>query len=246
MKKEELVCLTNPKSPNMEAYRTLRTNILFSGYEKKVKTIAVTSAGPGEGKSTIALNLATTFALNGSKTIVIDCDLRKASIHKKLRVTNTTGLTNVLIGECPIDAAIKKTEVENLDVLTVGIKPPNPAETLSSKRMHELIEKIKEEYEYVIIDTPPILFVTDAQIISQYVDGCLFVVASGETEKDAAKKAKDLLEKVGANIIGVVLNKTDKTHSYAYYNAYSYYGEKAKKKSSLFSFLFRKKRDVGV
>lgn len=246
MKKNELVFVDNPKSPNMEAYRTLRTNILFSGCEKKVKTIAITSAGPAEGKSTIAINLASTFALNGSKTIIVDCDLRKASIHKKLKLTNYGGLTNVLIGECHLDEAVKRGPVENLDVLTVGIKPPNPAELLSSKKMKETIETIKEKYDYVIIDTPPVMFVTDAQIISQYTDGCLFVVSSGETEKVVAKKAIELLNKVGANIIGVVLNKIEKSYSYVYYNTYSYYGEKEKKKSFWFPFIFKKKRNVSV
>lgn len=235
----DLVTLEKPKSPVSEAYRTLRTNIQFSSLDKKLKKIVVTSSGPNEGKTTTALNLAVTLAQNGHKIILLDCDMRKPSIHKRLKMSNMTGISDILVGEVLLNKAINKGPVENLDIITSGTRPPNPAELLSSQRMLGFLEELEKEYEYIIIDTPPVLMVTDAQVLSKYADGTLLVVASGEAEKDAVKRAKELLDKVEANIIGVVLNKLDTSRRgyYGYYYQY-YYGHEQdnqqKKKKGIF------------
>ncbi|GFR36691.1 capsular polysaccharide biosynthesis protein [Thermobrachium celere] len=226
-----LVTLNKPRSLIAEAYRTLRTNIQFSCLDKEIKKLVITSSGPNEGKSTTALNLSVTFAQNGYKTILLDCDLRKPSIHKKLKISNLNGLSNILVGEVSFENALNKGPVENLDIITAGTRPPNPAELLSSQKMISFIQGLEEKYDYILIDTPPVLMVTDAQVLSKYVDGTLLVVASGEAEKDAVKRAKELLEKVDANILGVVLNKLDTSRKgyYGYYYQY-YYGHEQEKK----------------
>lgn len=241
----DIVTLKNPKSPIAEAYRTLRTNIQFSSFDNRIQTIVVTSSGPGEGKSTTSANLAAVMSQGGHKTIIIDCDQRKPTIHKFFGLSNLSGLSNLLIGEISFEDAVINTGVNDLYLLTSGVRPPNPAELLSSARMRNLIDKLKEEFEYIIIDTPPVLAVTDAQIISQYADGCLLVAASGEADREAASRAKDLLAKVDAKIIGVVLNKLDTSRKGYYGNYYQYYyghdgeGSKRKKKKGLFS-MFKK------
>jgi capsular exopolysaccharide synthesis family protein len=225
MESINIVTLKHPKSPITEAYRTLRTNIQFSSFDKKIKTIVITSTGPGEGKTTTSSNLAVAMAQGGHKTLILDCDLRKPRIHRVFNISNQIGLSNLLIGEKKFEEVVHKTEVYNLFVLTSGVKPPNPSELLASSKMQNLIEMLKESYDYVIIDTPPVIMVTDAQILSKYADGCLIVVSSGESDKIAAQRAKELLQKVDANILGVVLNKLDtsKKGHYEYYYQY-YYG----------------------
>jgi capsular exopolysaccharide synthesis family protein len=229
MESLNIVSIRHPKSPISEAYRTLRTNIQFSSFDEKVKTIVVTSSGPGEGKTTTSSNLAVSLAGGGHKTILIDCDQRKPNVHKVFNLSNHTGLSNLLIGETSFDESIHKTEVENLYVLTAGTRPPNPSELLASIKMQRLFTSLKEKFDYIILDTPPVIMVTDAQILSKYADGCLLVVASGEADKNAAVKAKELLEKVNAKILGVVLNKIDtsKNGYYEYYYHY-YYGSEHK------------------
>ncbi|WP_058953371.1 CpsD/CapB family tyrosine-protein kinase [Clostridium tyrobutyricum] len=235
MEKLELITIKDPKSPISESYRTLRTNIQFSSVDNEVQTIMITSSGPGEGKSTTASNLAIVMAESGAKTIIIDCDHRKPILHKKFLVSNRTGLSDVLAGKAEFQDAVINTGIDNLnlDLLTSGTKPPNPSGLLASKRMKTFIEDLKDKYRYIIIDTPPIIAVTDAQIVSTYVDGSILVVASSQADRDAAQKAKRLLEKVNANILGTVLNKVEAKGKgyYGYY--YSYYdedGNKQKKK----------------
>lgn len=241
-----IVTIKNPKSPLAEAYRTLRTNIQFSSFDKRIQTIVVTSSQPGEGKSTTAANLAVVMAQGGHKTILLDCDQRKPTQHKVFGQSNLTGISNLLIGEVRFEDAVIKTEVENLCLLTAGIRPPNPAELLGSGRMRSLLTKLREEFEYIIIDTPPVLAVTDAQVASKYADGCLLVTASGEADREAAMRAKELLVKVDAKIIGVILNKLD-TSRKGYYGQYYhyYYGEdkdtKQKKKKRGFGLIKKRK-----
>lgn len=231
----DLITIDNPKSPVSESYRTLRTNIMFSSLDKKVQTIMVTSSGPGEGKTTVAANLAVIMAQSGKKTIVIDCDLRKPRMHKVFQVSNQQGLSNYLIGEVTIADVVKQTQVENLQLLPSGVKPPNPAELVGSAKMGAFVESLKKYYDYIILDTPPVVIVTDAQLVAQYADGCLLVIASGEVDRDAPIKAKELLTKVNAKILGVVLNKVDEnaTGRYKYYYHYYYdeQGDKHKKKT---------------
>jgi capsular exopolysaccharide synthesis family protein len=221
----KLVTLKTPKSPVAEAYRTLRTNIQFSSFDNKVKTIVITSSGPAEGKTTTSCNLAIATAQAGSRTILLDCDMRNPKLHKVFEISNQIGLSDMLIGETNFYEAVHKSGIDNLYVLPSGTRPPNPAEVLASEKMKKFLESLKETYDYIIIDTPPIIMVTDAQILAKYADGCLLVVASAEVDKNAAIKAKELLEKVDAKILGVVLNKIDTKRKgyYGYYYNY-YYG----------------------
>lgn len=232
----DLISVRDPKSPIAEAYRTLRTNIQFSSFDKKIKTIMVTSSGPGEGKSTTSSNLAVVMAQAGSKTIIIDCDQRKPRLHKVFNLSNEIGLSDLLAGNVEFSQAVQDTGVENLSILTAGTRPPNPSELLSSNKMKNFLEDLKNEYDCIIVDTPPVIAVTDAQLIASYTDGCVLVLSSGEVEKEAAIKAKELLDKVQAKIIGVVLNKVEVSEKgyYGYYYHYYYGndGEKIEKKKS--------------
>lgn len=236
-RKTDLIVIDDPKSPISEEYRMLRTNIEFSLVDKEKKVIMITSSMPSEGKSTTAVNLAVTLQQLGKKVIVIDCDQRKPTIHKKFAITNTKGLSDYLAKNYNIEDVIKKSFIEGLDVLTTGTIPPNPSELLSSQRMKNCIPQLQEIYDYVILDTPPIGLVTDAQILSKYVDGVLLVVASNEVERNNIIKAKKTLEEMDANIIGVVLNKVELSSRDQHYYAYDEYYREDKK--SLFN-LFRK------
>lgn len=225
MDKQELVTITHPKSPIAEAYRTLRTNIQFSSFDKSVKTVTVTSSGPGEGKSTVASNLAVVTAQSGKKTLIIDCDQRRSRLHKVFGLSNMVGLSNMLAGEVAFPDVVQQTEIENLYVLTAGTRPPNPSELLASEKMKSFIHTMRDEFDYVIMDTPPVLIVTDAQLLADYTDGYLLVVSSGDVDRNAAAKSKELLENVNAKILGVVLNNLEISEKgyYGYYYHY-YYG----------------------
>ncbi|MBU5485773.1 CpsD/CapB family tyrosine-protein kinase [Clostridium sp. MSJ-11] len=231
MEGRNLITIEDPRSPIAEAYRTLRTNIQFSSFDKKIQSIVVTSSGPGEGKSTTSANLAIVMAQSGSKTILIDCDQRKSTVHKTFGLSNEIGISDLLVGKVDFKDAVQDSKVENLDILTAGTRPPNPSELLSSKKMKEFIDELREEYEYIIIDSPPIIAVTDAQLIASFTDGALLVISSGEVERAAAIKAKELLDKVNAKIIGIVLNKLEVSEKgyYGYYYQY-YYGKDGDRK----------------
>ena len=210
-----------PKSIAAESYRTLRTNIQYSSFDKKYQTIVVTSSEPGEGKSTTSGNLALCLAQGDKKVILIDCDLRKPSIHKKFKISNIVGLSDVIIGKEELSSAVHRHN-NNLIVLTSGKIPPNPSEMLSSKAMVNLLEALKKEFDYIILDTPPVQAVTDSQILSTKADGTILVVRAERTKKDAVNNAVSLLKKVNANIIGTVLNGLSTDRNKYYY----YYGEK--------------------
>jgi len=223
-----LIVEKEPKSIASEAYRTLRTNIQYSSFDADIKTILITSSGPAEGKSTTAGNLAISMAQADKKVLVIDCDLRKPTVHKKFSVSNEKGLSNYLIGETTLGEALIKYS-DNISLFTSGTIPPNPAEMLSSKKMKEFLQEMKNEFDIIVIDSPPVLAVTDAQVLSTIVDGVILVAASGETEKEGIVKAKELLLKVKATILGVILTKvpvnTRKGYGYSYYY---YYGNEDK------------------
>lgn len=225
MENVNLITIKDPKSPISEAYRTLRTNIQFSSFDKKLQSIVVTSSGPGEGKTTTSCNLAVVMAQTGSKTILIDCDQRKPSVHKSFKMSNEMGLSDFLAGTVEFKDVTRSSGAENLTIITSGTRPPNPSELLSSKKMKDFVEGLKEEYEYIIIDSPPIVAVTDAQLIASFADGSLLVTSSGEVEREAAMKSKELLDKVNSKIVGVVLNKLEVSEKgyYGYYYQY-YYG----------------------
>lgn len=220
----QVISLKNPKSVVAEAFRTLRTNIQFSSLDNELKTIVVTSTQPGEGKSTVLVNLAVTMAQSGKKVVLLDCDLRKPTIHRKLGVPNKNGLTTLLSKEKSLQECLQLLNVPNLYIITSGPIPPNPAELLGSKRMKSLLQELKEHFDVILIDAPPVLAVTDSQILSTLTDGVLFVTSYGTTEKDAVVRAKELIEKVGGKILGVVLNKmpNDAKGSYTGYYYYSY------------------------
>ncbi len=220
-----LISLNEPKSPVSEAYRVLRTNIQFSGIDRKLKTIVVTSAGPGEGKSVTTANIAVTFAQNGSRTLIIDADLRKPRVHKLFEIRSNKGLTNVLALHEDYKEYVQHGPVNNLDILTCGAIPPNPSELLSSNSMKTLLETVSEDYEHIFIDAPPVGVVTDAAILSTIVDGTMLVVAAGETQTDHLQRAKEMLDRVNANIIGAVLNKLERSTSNSYYYYYYYHNE---------------------
>lgn len=219
----KLVVQKNPKSPVSEAYRTLRTNIQFASFDKDLKTIVVTSSGPKEGKSTTSANLALTIAETSKKVLIIDCDLRKPTLHKNFRISNKIGLSNLLVENLNIDD-IMVNYSDNLYLLPSGTIPPSPAEMLSSNRMKSFIEEMKNKFDCIIIDSPPVIAVTDAQILATLADGVLLVASSGEVEREALNRAKDLLIRVKANILGVVLNKVELKGRRGY-GYYYYYGD---------------------
>jgi capsular exopolysaccharide synthesis family protein len=221
--KRPIITHQNPKSPISEAYRALRTNIQFSSIDEELKVIMVTSAGPGEGKSTTLINLAVAYAQADKKVLVMDGDLRKPTMHHTLRVSNRWGLTNLLTNQLTIREVLQDTFIPNLQIITSGPIPPNPSEILASKKMLRSIDELKLQFDVILIDAPPAIAVTDSQIIATRSDGVILVVNSDKTKRDAVLKAKQNLDNVRARILGVVLNNVDRKNKDAYY--YYYYGE---------------------
>lgn len=222
---EQLVTHFNPRSPVSEAYRQLRTNIQFSSLDKPLRTLLVTSTSPQEGKSTTLANLAVTVAQTGSSVLVVDCDLRRPTLQRIFGVRNDRGLTSMLLSDS-LDVVPKlSTDVPGLSVLPSGPLPPNPAELLASRRMTEVIERLKNEAEMVIFDSPPVIAVTDAAVLASKLDGVLLVISAGKTKRDLAQRAKAMLDKVNARIIGVVLNNVKYDTSVHHY--YARTGEEA-------------------
>ena len=218
-----LVTHLKPKSPYSEAYRSLRTQIQYARSEKPVQTILVSSPGPGEGKSTSVTNLAITMAQMGSKTILVDSDLRRPVLHSLFDLKRDVGLSNYLVGRAEIEEVIRPTSVDNLYLISCGILPPNPSELLGSKRMQELIQQLKSEYDYVLFDSPPLIAVTDAVVMAPWVDGVVLVLRSGKTDRDAAVRAFELLRNVKANVLGTLLNDVLPSYMYGSYYYYYYY-----------------------
>lgn len=211
-----------PKAIASEAYKSLRTNIQYSSYDEKIQVILVTSSQPQEGKSTTSGNLALSLAQDGKRVVLIDCDLRKPSVHKKFGISNATGLSEVILGRKGLLESMHEYK-PTLDILTSGKIPPNPSEMLGSENMRRLIKELKEHYDYVVLDTPPVLAVTDSQILATRVDGVVFVVKANHTKKDLIIQAKKQLDKVKAPIIGTVLNAVNPKDNKNDY--YYYYGE---------------------
>ena len=221
-----LIAVNEPRSPIVEAFRALRTNIQFAGVDQAVRTLLVTSAGPAEGKSTVAGNLAIVIAQAGPKVVLIDADLRRPTVHHLFEQPNRVGLTNLLLQEqSQWDKAVQLTpQTANLSVVPSGPLPPNPSELLGSKRMRQFLTYLHESYDVVIIDAPPLLPVTDAAVLSQLVDGVLLVVDTGTTRIGEATQGKLQLEQVGARLLGVVMNKIPvKRRGYSYYSYHYHY-----------------------
>ena len=218
-----IISYNDPKSVISEQYREIRTNIEYSNVDQNTKTILVTSSDKNEGKTTTVSNLAVSFANLNKKILLIDCDLRNPSIHKMFRLNNIYGLTDILAKDRAVDKCIQETELENLYVLTAGAIPPNPAEILSSEKMKNLIEDLKNIYDYIFIDTPPIGLVTDAGVLSSFIDGVVLVVKSESVEKKYLEETKKKLDAVDARILGAILNSYKSEQKD--YNYYSYYGK---------------------
>ena len=235
--KRELITVEDLKSTVTEAYRSLRTNIQFADLENKNKCFLITSSGPGEGKSTTAANIAITLAYAEMPTVLIDADFRKPVIHSLFNIGQEPGITNYLVSDIPITDVIKHTSTKNLDVIPVGIIPPNPSELLNKSKVDAMIKELKKHYNYIIFDTAPILPVTDPAILGSKVDGAFIVVELGKTTIEAVSRSQSLLTNTKTNVYGVILNKISMTvgrygHYYYYYHYDKYYHEN-KKKSNL-------------
>lgn len=229
--KKELIAHVNPKSPVSEMFRTLRTNIQFMNNDKELQTLLVTSTAPGEGKSWTSANLAVTFAQAGQRVVLIDADMRKGRQFNIFGISPRPGLSNYLSGilgdtngrdKDDLSNYIQQTAVNNLFVLPAGDVPPNPSELLVSNKMRKLIKELREVCDIIILDAPPSLVVTDANILARIADSTIIVVAQNETKYENLEKVKKSIEKVGGKIAGVVLNKVP-VDPKKYENSY-YYG----------------------
>ncbi|MGB9723120.1 MAG: polysaccharide biosynthesis tyrosine autokinase [Chloroflexia bacterium] len=222
---EQLLTQREPRSAFAECFRTLRTNLQFSGFDHPLRTILVTSPQPTEGKSTVVANLGVVLAQAGRRVIVVDTDLRRPILHHIFGQENNWGLTGTLFGEGDrTDDGLLTTEVENLRFLPSGPLPPNPSEVLGSQRMGDLLSRLQEQADVVLLDSPPLLTMADANILAARVDGVVLVADAGRTRREALKKAAEALRRVGARILGVALNRVGlHSEGYSYYYYYSYY-----------------------
>ena len=224
-----LVTQNDPKNPAAEAYRVIRTGIQFAQAGKELQTIALTSCTPNEGKSTTIANLAVVLTQAGKSVLLIDCDMRNPTVHKNFNLSNKVGLSSCISMGTALSDAVQKTSIEGLYALTGGVIPPNPSELLGSEQMKNVLQRAKEQYDYVLIDTPPVMPVTDALIVSRFVDGMILVIASAEVKVEMARDVKNQLVNAGANILGVVLNKVRSEHHGYGYGYYYYNGNDGEK-----------------
>lgn len=218
----------DPGAAASEAFRVLRTNLQFLGLDKPLKSIVVTSATPGEGKTTTLGNLAAAFAQTGANVCLVDADLRRPMIAKTFGAENWSGLTTALIGQAALEDCLQKSNVPGLTVLPSGPIPPNPAELLGSSRMAKLLAELEQRFDMVLVDTPPVLAVTDAALLAPRVGGVLMVVRSRGVARQQVNRAKEALEAVKANVLGVVLGDVD-AEDRSGYNYYYYYGSEGGK-----------------
>ena len=227
----DLISHEEPRSTISEAYRSIRTAIMFSSSEKPVKSILVTSAGPQEGKTTNVINLAITMAQAGDKVLLVDTDMRRPRIHKTFAYDNSKGLTNYLVGNAEIESVIQHTSMPELSILPCGPIPPNPSELLISDRMKQLIKQVNGQFDKILFDSPPIAAVTDAVILANMADGVVQVIHNGKTNCNVILAGKEKLLGAKAKILGVILNNVDTSREnyYYYYYHHYYYGEDGKK-----------------
>jgi non-specific protein-tyrosine kinase len=219
-KQPNLITLIDPRSPAAEAYRTLRTNLYFSSLDQALETLLVTSAAPGDGKSTTLSNLAVTMAQGEKRTILVDADLRRPALHKLFGVSNSQGLTTMAVQESALaKPPLAETGVDNLWLLPSGPLPPNPAEILGSRRMEEIIAALKTHADVVLFDAPPVIAVTDAAVLGTKVDGVLLVISAGKTRREHALRARETLERVKVRLVGAVLNNAPPDQSMGSYYA---------------------------
>jgi non-specific protein-tyrosine kinase len=211
-----LITIRDPSSAAAEAYRTLRTNLLFSSLDRPLHTILITSSAPNEGKSTTLANLAVTMAEAEQRVLIVDCDLRRPSLHTLFGLPNEHGLTSSMLEQAESALPIQATSVPGLRLLPSGPLPPRPADLLGSRRMGALLERLRREADIVLFDTPPVGAVTDAAVLAPQMDGVLLVLHAGQTRRDRAREARQILDKVKANIVGVVLNGAKLERGYNY------------------------------
>lgn len=225
----QLITVMHPKSPISEQFRTLRTNINFMAIDHPIKTLALTSANVSEGKSTVTDNLAIVWAQTGQKVLLVDADLRRSTLHRTFGLDNREGLTTILTSRArtiDLNKIIQPSGIDNLSLLPSGPTPPNPAELLNSQRMKDFLKAARERYDMVIIDVPPMLEVTDTQVISHDLDAVVLVIKQGQTQKLGAKRAVELLKMAHANLLGYVMNDVTSDGSAGYGYGYGYgYGD---------------------
>ena len=212
-----LITLRDPRSPAAEAYRTLRTNIQFSSLDRPLRTMLATSTAPDEGKSTTLANLAVTMAQSEQRVILVDCDLRRPTLHTLFNLSNDEGLTSMILSTEDAPIPLQDSGVPGLSVLVSGPLPPRPADILGSRRMEAVIARLRDAADIVLFDTPPVVAVTDAAVLATRMDGVLLVFQAGKTSRDRARQARQILEKVKAHIVGVVLNNAEVEKEYGYY-----------------------------
>lgn len=231
----DLVINVNPKSIFSEAIKTIRTNLAFSMIDKEMKTILLTSPQSGDGKSFITANLAVAYAQEDKKVLVVDCDLRKGRQHEIFEVMNLTsgGYSNLILNykeDTKLDKYIVSTSNKNIDLLPTGPTPPNPVELLASESNQKLMKNLREHYDVILLDCPPVLGLSDTMIMTKYSDANLIVVSSRKTKVESLDKAKKVFEQAKANITGVIINRASvKDNSYYSYYSNEYYGESSKK-----------------
>lgn len=218
----KLITLTETKSFILEQFRTIRTNIKFSMPDQQLKTILITSSTPGEGKSTNAANLGVIFAQEGKRVLIIDGDMRKPTLHHTFKTFNKVGLSNILAKKATLYDAVQETFIVGLNVLTSGPVPPNPSELLSTRALDILLLDVKKDYDLIIIDSPPLLSVSDSQILANKCDGTILILNTGRVDKKIAKKAKAILSSSHTKILGVVLNNYKTPSHHNYYEEYSF------------------------
>jgi capsular exopolysaccharide synthesis family protein len=224
--------LRSPKSAVAEAYRVLRTNLIFSTADRTGHVLAISSANPGEGKTTTVANLAASLAINGSRVLAVDADLRRPTMHQHFGLAKTPGLSDLIVGKCRPSEAIHKTQFGGLQVLPCGYVPPNPTELLGSASLREIIAALRTHYDWILIDTPPILAMADTAVLCPLVDGVAIVVGAEQSTRPAVQRSVDQIKSVNGRMLGVILNKVNFERNSYYYGQYygeyyrSYYAEK--------------------
>ncbi len=219
-----VVAASHSHTPGAEAYRTLRTNLMFS-QSVRLRSMVITSAGPADGKTTTSSNVAATFAQQGMRVVLVDCDLRRPRIHEVFGMDKEPGLSQLILGYNGVEDVIRPSTVENLSIISSGTPPPNPSELLGSERMMVVLRDLREHFDLVVLDTPPVLLAPEASVLAAGADGVVLVVRAGVTQRAAAQDASQQLHTVGANLVGTVLNDPDaKLPGYSSYYAYRYYG----------------------
>ncbi len=215
----DLVTLTQPRSAAAEAYRTLRTSLEFSSLDRPLRTLVVTSSSPDEGKSTTVANLALALAQAGRRTVVVDADLRRPSLHSLFGLPNVAGLTSMMLDEAAAQPPYQAGPVAGLRVLTSGPLPPNPAELLASRRLDDVLARLTQDADIVLFDAPPLTAVSDAAVLAARVDGVILVVQAEKTRREAVQRAKKTLERVNAHLVGAVLTEVKGDKGLTYYGS---------------------------